>query len=168
MGRITKTQQLCQLLAELTPGLLPRDVFHGIARLMVTTTFVVVPLMEKQDRILTFLHERDSDDFHYPSMLNTPGTVIRASDETLQFVYDRLMATEVPDLAITSGPVFVGNVFDEIARGREISLIHWVEVSQDEGPQKRAFDTQALPSNLVPTDRRRVEMAANHFRSSRS
>jgi hypothetical protein len=160
-------QQLCRLLAELPAGLLPRNVFHAIARLMVTTTFVVVPLIERRGRVLTLLHERGTDDAFYPSMLNIPGTVIRATDDTLDSTYKRLVATELSDVPITAGPVFVGNVYDQIARGREISMIHWVEIGDERGSGQHAFNAQALPMNLVSTDRHRIEMAAAHFRSTR-
>src|SRR4051794_11974822 len=114
MGHDDDHQQLCRSLAELSPGVLPRDVFHAIARLMVTTTFVVVPLIERQGRVMALLHERGADDVSYPSMLNTPGTVIRATDDTLDATYKRLVSTELPDVPITAGPVFVGNVYDYI------------------------------------------------------
>jgi len=157
-------RELCRLLGQLTPGLLPRDVFQAIARLMVTTTFVVVPLVRRQGRTYVLLHRRAPDDLSYPSMLDVPGTVIRASDETLSAVYDRLLRAELPALSIKQGPVFVSHVYDLIVRGREVSLIHWIELG-DDIEQGDLFDVGDLPPDLVPTDRARIAMAADHFRS---
>jgi hypothetical protein len=164
MDCTTDHQDLCRLLEQLTPGLLPRDVFHAIARLMVTTTFVVVPLLHRQGQTHVLLHQRGSDDLYYPSMLDTPGTVIRATDEDLTSVYDRLLRAELPDVSVKQGPVFVGNVYDLIMRGREVSLIHWVELDEEAGLDN-LFDVERLPADVVPTDRARIAMAANHFRS---
>lgn len=155
-------QDLCRQLNQLTPGFLPRSVFHSIARIMVTTTFVVVPLMRRDDRTLVLLDRRGADDLYYPSMLNIPGTVIRASDESMSAVFKRLVALEISDAIIRQGPVFVGNVFDQIVRGKEISLIHWVEL-EDSTELERLFDVEALPADVVPTDRARIAMAADHF-----
>jgi hypothetical protein len=157
-------RELCRLLGQLTPGLLPRDVFQAIARLMVTTTFVVVPLAQRQGRTYVLLHRRAPDDLSYPAMLDTPGTVIRATDETLSAVYERLLGAELPALSIKQGPVFVSYVYDLIVRGREVSLIHWIELG-DEVERNDLFDVEDLPVDLVPTDRARVAIAADHFRS---
>jgi len=164
MNRMTDHRELCSLLEELEPGLLPRDVFHAIARLMVTTTFVVVPLVQRLGRTYVLLHRRAPDDLYYPSMLDTPGTVIRANEENLSAVYARLLQTELPDVSIKQGPVFVSYVYDLIVRGREVSLIHWIEL--DDGDDLGSlFDGEELPADVVPSDRSRIAMAADHFRS---
>ena len=155
-------QELCRLLDGLTPGLLPPDVFHALARIMVTTTFVVVPLLRRQAQTLVLLCERDADDPCYPSLLNVPGTVIRTSDTDLPMTYQRLVATERPEVPLRSGLVFVGNVYDRIARGREVSLIHWVRL-EDTVSSDLLFDAAMLPDRVVPPDRARVEMAVAHF-----
>lgn len=156
-------QDLCRQLNQLTPGFLPRSVFHSIARIMVTTTFVVVPLLRRDDRTLVLLDRRSADDLYYPSMLNIPGTVVRASDENMAAVFKRLVALEMSDAVIRQGPVFVGNVFDQIVRGKEISLIHWVEL-EDSPELESLFDVEVLPADVVPTDRARIDMAVDHFR----
>lgn len=157
-------QDLCRQLNKLVPGFLPRNVFHSIARIMVTTTFVVVPLVKRDDRTLVFLDRRSADDLYYPSMLNIPGTVIRASDENMSAVFDRLVATELSDVVIRQGPIFVGNVYDQIVRGKEVSLIHWIEL-EDTDNLKLLFDVDKLPVDVVSTDRERIVMATEHFRS---
>lgn len=155
---------LCEMLDRLTPGLLPRDVFHAIARLMVTATFVVVPLVQRGDQTFVLLGERSPDDLYYPAMLNTPGTVIRASDQSLGATYERLIASELVGVPIKDGPIFVDNDYDLIIRGREVSLIHWIELDDVIVPSF-LYDVEALPSHVVPTDRPRIAMAAAHFRA---
>lgn len=163
MGPGSDHAELCRLLNQLTPGLLPRDVFHAIARLIVTTTYVVVPLLRLQSKVLAYLPRRGPDDLYYPSMLNAPGTVIRASDESLSSVFSRLALTELPEIAIKGEPVFVDRVYDQIVRGREVSLIHWIEM-KDTTSVSELFDVDALPDDVVPTDRARIVMAAEGYR----
>ncbi|MBF9234834.1 hypothetical protein [Microvirga alba] len=166
MDRHDEHRELCRMLERLTPGLLPRDVFHAIARIMVTTTFVVVPLVQRDERTLVLLRARDGDDLSYPSMLNVPGTVIRASDANLHAAHVRLIATELADVPIKRDPVFVGNVYDLIARGREVSLIHWVELD-NAIESAELCDSERLPDHIVPRDRHRIDMAVAHFRAQK-
>jgi hypothetical protein len=51
-------------------------------------------------------------------------------------------------------------------RWRELSLVHSVELSDDDHVVN-LFDATALPPNIVPTDYPRIERAAAHFRSVR-
>ena len=55
---------VCESLGRLTPGRLPSDIFHAIARLIVTTTFVVVPLVERDGPILVLLNKRRASRRH--------------------------------------------------------------------------------------------------------
>ncbi len=61
---------LCDMLDRIEPGLLPSDVFHAVARLVVTPTFVVVPLLVRGGRLLVLLRERDAGDPLYASLLH--------------------------------------------------------------------------------------------------
>jgi len=99
-------------------------------------------------------------------MLNTPGTVIRSNDDSLSAVYGRLVATELTGSSIRGSPVFVANVFERIVRGKEISLIHWVEL-ENASQLQQLVDVDQLPEDVVPTDRARIAMAASHFRAYR-
>jgi hypothetical protein len=80
---------LCRMLSAFEPGILPNDVFHAIARLVVLPTFVVIPLLRQGDRIMVSLQVRDAADPHYGLMLHPAGTVIRPSDASMSAVYDR-------------------------------------------------------------------------------
>lgn len=132
---------------------------------MVTATFVAIPLLRRGNRTFVLLHERDPSDLYYPSMLNTPGTVIRATDEDLSGVYRRLVSTELAGVPIRRGPVFVDNVYERIVRGREISLVHWVELENDIS-SPYLLDVEMLSDRVVPTDQPRIRMAAAHFQAA--
>jgi hypothetical protein len=162
LGGSAEHRELCRLLHRLAPGVLPHEVFHAIARVIVTVTFVVVPLLRRGTQTLVLLHERDADDPCYPSMLNIPGTVIRPGDEDLSAAYERLVAKEMAGVVIRSGPVFVNNVYAHIARGQELSLVHWVELEAGI-TSENLYDVESLPEHVVPTDRPRISMAAAHF-----
>ena len=155
---------LCKKLGALEPGVLPGDVFHAIARLVVLPTYVVIPLIRQGDRVMVSLQARGAADIHYASMLHPAGTVIRPSDASLSAVYHRLMTTELPDVTVRRGPIFVCIAYDAIARGREISLVHWVELAESDG-RSNLFDADALPATIVPTDYPRIAKAVAHFRA---
>lgn len=155
---------LCEKLGAFEPGILPHDVFHAVARLVVLPTFVVVPLLQRGDRVFVSLQKRDASDPHYASLLHPAGTVIRPTDTSLSATYARLMASELPQVKVRTGPVFVYTAHDAIARGREISLVHWVELA-DDGTPSDLFDVDALPSTIVETDYPRIAKAVSHFRA---
>jgi hypothetical protein len=155
---------LCRMLSAFEPGILPNDVFHAIARLVVLPTFVVIPLLRQGDRIMVSLQVRDAADPHYGLMLHPAGTVIRPSDASMSAVYDRLMAAELPSSTVKRGPIFVYIALDGIARGREISLVHWIELAES-SVRSDLFDADALPASIVPTDYLRIAEAVAHFRA---
>ena len=157
--------ELCEKLGAFEPGILPREVFHAIARLVVVPTFVVIPLLRRGDRVFVSLQEREASDPHYASMLHPAGTVIRPTDPSLPATYARLMAAELPEVRVRNGPTFVYTAHDTIARGREISLVHWVELA-DDGVLPDLFDADALPTTVVKTDYPRIARAVAHFRAS--
>jgi len=155
---------LSAMLGSLAPGFLPRPVFDAVARLVVLPTFVVIPLLPRDGRIMVLLHRRDPSDPNYASFLHPAGTVLRSTDENLATAYRRLLDTELPGVRIAKGPIFVEPWFERIARGQELALIHWIELdakSQGDG----LFDAEALPTDLVPTDYRRISRAVDHYRA---
>ncbi|MDH3601037.1 MAG: hypothetical protein OEU26_15555, partial [Candidatus Tectomicrobia bacterium] len=93
----------------------------------------------------------------------TPGTVILATEESLNETYRRLTRTELRELQLKGAPVFVDVFYEQISRGREISLVHWVAL-EGEGDRDGLYDSAALPTDIVPTDIPRIEKAVSHFR----
>ena len=156
-------RQLVELLKRVDPGYYSVDLFHALLRLVVSTTYVVIPFRRMGDRIDVHLIVRDLSDPHYGGQLHTAGTVIRASDRDLSCVYRRLVRSELSDVDVIEGPVFVGVVFDEILRGKEVSLIHWIEV--ESASDNGFYDMEDLPDTIVDTDRPRIMQAFEHYRT---
>ena len=151
------------LLERLQPGYLPQKIFHAITRLVVTPTFVVIPLFYCEQKILVHLTRRDSDDPHYANLLHPPGTVLQATDQSLNEAYERLAQTELNGLRLIGSPVFVDVFYEQIKRGREISLVHWIALECN-GDREGFYDSETLPADIVPTDITRIEKAVRHFR----
>lgn len=156
-------RELCERLNSIEPGYLPPPVFRAFARLVVLPTFVVVPLRRIGDKVFVLLTAREASDPDFAGLLQTQGTVIRPTDESLDAAYDRLVRAELPGVSLTGRPVFVYTAFDRLPRGREISLVHWVEVDGAYSGSS-LFDVDALPDDIIATELPRIRQAAQHFR----
>ena len=151
-------------LSKLKPGLLPKEIFYAVARLVVTPTYVVIPLYNHSDGLMVHLTPRSADDFDFPNMLHPVGKIILASDITLNDTFKRLWEKELCGAKISKGPVFVDIVYDEIPRGKEISLIHWALL--DEKPHTGdLYNADKLPHGEIPkTDLNRISLALEHYK----
>lgn len=98
-------------------------------------------------------------------MLNPPGKVILASDEGLDTVFERLVASELNSLKAVSRPTFVASFFDQISRGKEISLVHYSTI-EDPGETIATYDCSALPADVISTDIPRILRAVEVFETS--
>lgn len=157
-------------LAKLSPGHLPFEVFLQIARLSVTPVIEVVPLRSGSaglEGIEILLLRRPEDDPVWGSLLHTPGTIIRATDEGLQDGLTRIIAGELGGIR-ASPPVFVCNCLHRQARGVELALVYWIEV--EEQPQHGTFaGLSRMPDDMVKTQLDFIEAACRHYlESSRS
>lgn len=152
---------LAKLLDEIKPGYYSDALFNSLLRLVVSTTFVLIPLRKKPSGTDVHLLKRDPDDPYYSKMLHPAGTVIRVTDHNLDTIFHRLVEKELSKMEIKVGPVFVGVIFDEIKRGKEISLIHWIEVESNEDVD--FYNASSLPKDIIPTDIPRIELAVKHY-----
>jgi hypothetical protein len=159
-----KSDDLVSKLQSLDPGYLPENVFHAIARLVVLPTYVVIPLLVEKDALRVYLARRPHNDPHYAGLLHPPGTVIRPTDRTLADCYHRLLRSELNEVSVKRGPVFVDLVFEQIKRGREISLLHCVELENARNMDSLC-DVDNLPADVMPTDVSRIAMVVNRFRN---
>ena len=154
-------KQLVSLLSKLEPGFYPPEVFYALVRLIVTTTFLIVPLYFDKE-LYVHLIKREDTDPHWPGLLHVPGTVVLQTDKSIDDVYSRLCEKEVSELNIQGGPVFCGYVFDQIPRGKEVSLIHYVLLRSK--PSFGALHkVNSLPENVIPTEVKRIHMAAQKY-----
>lgn len=152
-------------LDQLKPGYLPTVLFDAVARLVVTSTFVVIPLFRRDNITRVFLTRREDEDAHFGGQLHPPGKIILASDESLNATFKRLVASELGKLGSVSEPTFVAPFYDQIARGREISLVHYSEI-EDPGDRLATYECSALPMDVIPTDVPRIESAVEAFERS--
>ncbi len=160
-GQMEKSNLLGDL-ALLEPGHLQTDVFEAVARLVVTPTFVVVPLFKRGGNTHVYLTRRDSDDAHYAGLLHPPGKVILSSDDSLDAVFERLVLSELNNLMWVEPPIFVAPFFDQISRGRELSLIYFCEID-DPGDEYETFDCSSLPVDVIANDIPRIQCAVEAF-----
>jgi len=162
--KLTPEEQLTliNLLNKFEPGPVPVETFTAIARITVTPTYLVVPLYQDGETLKVLLFDREKNDPYWPGQMALPGKIILANDKTLDDVYKRLLKSEMPDAKIKLGPVFCGHIFEEIIRGREISLINYAILSEPPTSGK-LFDVNQLPDNIVKTEIHRVEMGVRKY-----
>lgn len=141
-----------ETLAKLEPGLLPLDIFLQVARLCVTTTVEMVPLRHNLDngKDEVLLVRRESDDPIWPNMLHIPGTVLRSTDRQGDYsdAFKRIFDGELGGVKTDGEPVFIRNAFQQVKRGRELALVHYVELSE-QPPNGQFYATDELPEDLV-------------------
>jgi len=157
--------QTVRLLQRLTPGFLPFDIFHQVARLVALPIVEVVPLRRTAaGQVEVLLLERPADDPVWPSMLHTPGTVVRATDTPGSFddPLQRILQSELAGTP-TGKPVFVQSLLHHQARGAEVSQIFWVEV-MGEPTVGQFYPADALPATVVQTQVPFILDAVDKFR----
>ncbi|MEP4768003.1 MAG: hypothetical protein ABJY83_08860 [Roseibium sp.] len=162
MSASSSNSDLVMQLGELTPGYLPENVFEAVARLVVTPTFVVIPLFRRGNSTRVVLTRRDVGDTQYAGMLHAPGKILLATDKGLDAVFARLVKTELCGFDIRSAPIFVKHFFDLITRGQEISIVHYLEVA-DPMEKMLSYDPFALPEDVIQSDVPRIIAAAKAF-----
>jgi hypothetical protein len=148
-------------LSRFEPGCLPLAVFIEVARLTVTPVIEVVPINERSDGGLTvLLTKRPDDDPVWPRMWHTPGTVIRAYDDSIADGMTRLLTTELANRN-AGKPQYVGHMLHQVLRGVELALIHWVQVEDD-----IEVGTFFVPDDLVDSQRPFIAWAVDAYRQS--
>jgi hypothetical protein len=149
---------LVESLSKLESGYLQAEVFNEIARLVVLPTVVLIPFIRLNSNLKVLLTKRSSDDAYYPNMLHPPGTVLRSTDKSIQSAIERLKKTELAGVTFKGELVFVNFVFENIARGKELSLIFLTELL-DVPSDYQLYMTDQLPLDLIQTDYTRIKSA---------
>jgi hypothetical protein len=165
---MTDEQVAVSFLRSLVPGQLPSKVFHAVAGVTVTPIYEVVPVRRTTTNdVEVLLLERPADDPVWGGQLHTPGTVIRANDESGSFhsAVERIRR-ELNGAAFDRDPVYVETRFHQVLRGRELALIHWATMVTDPGIGTWV-PVVALPDRLVDSQREFILVAAQHFIQSR-
>lgn len=166
MDKLTnnESKQLVELLKKLEPGFLPPEIFYAIVRLVVTPTYLVVPLYEDNGVLKVQLLERESDDPHWAGQVALPGKIMVASDNSIEAIYNRLIESEIPSAKIKQGPIACGYVFEKIPRGKEVSLINYA-LLKEAPTEGKLYEVDNLPDNIIETEIKRVRMAVEHYRN---
>lgn len=147
------------ILSKLEPGRLPFDVFHQIARVVVIPSVALVPYCVENGSISVLLTRRSESDPYYPLMLHPPGVVLLPTDLTINDALQRLMMTELHDVGFVGEPIFIDYFFDDIVRGKELTLVFAVQIALRPSDEFM-FRIDGLPENLLPTDLLRIERVA--------
>ena len=159
-------QAAASILKKLEPGKLPLPIFLEVARLTVTPIVEVVPIRKRADgSIMILFIKRDENDPNWPGLLHTPGTVVRSIDSGGGYkdAFDRILGGELKGTH-TSEPVFVSTVLHKVKRGRESSLVFWVEVlGKPRVGELHSFDN--LPENIIETQVKFINIAVRHFQN---
>jgi hypothetical protein len=149
-------------LAKLRPGFLPFPLFQEFARLMVLPIVELVPLRKSMNGdIEILLLPRDDTDPIWPDQLHVPGTVVRATDNTVAECLNRLVLGELIDGSY-SIPTFATNILHDSGRGKESSQVYWVEVTKE--PTIGSFyPYRNLPSRVVQSQLDFLSLAVEHY-----
>lgn len=155
------------LMRTLEPGMLPYRVFLAIARIWVTTTVDILPIKEgSYPDTQVLLLNRGPKDLFWRNQLHAPGTVVRATDESYEDAFKRILEGEIKGIKVEEGPVFAGKpLLQHTERGTETVLLHWATIS-GEPKNGRFYPANDLPSTIIPKQLPRIDLALEHYKSS--
>ncbi|HCR55580.1 TPA: hypothetical protein DIV49_01275 [Candidatus Saccharibacteria bacterium] len=141
-------------LQRLPRGYLPLPIFWSVANLVTTPTMEVAPLRNTADGLEIYLTQRPENDPHWPSGWHIPGTVIRSTDEegSLASGFARVLKDELGEgIRYVGEPVQVTTKFWDVTRGRELDLVHYIEVEviDDTKLTGQFFPVNSLPESTL-------------------
>lgn len=163
-------QQLADALKQYQPGFLPYPVFEQIARIVALPIVEFIPLRTRDGVTEVLLIERSHNDPIFPGLLHTPGTVVRATDINREAdkpwpPFERILHDELLDTPV--GPHhYVGSQLHASKRGAEQAQLYWVEVT-GEPKVGQFYALDALPDNLIESQRTFIEQAVKHYETHR-
>lgn len=165
MPNITEQEinQVVETLKKLEPGYLPVEIFYQFARLYVTPIIELVPIRKDNKEGLKLLTlQRPANDPHWPGMLHTPGTVLRANDGSINDALQRIQKKELGNINFVQDPTLVDYDFHTVNRGKEIALVFYAEYNEipTNGLEINAKD---LPENLVDTQINFINKAISKY-----
>ena len=149
------------LLDRCEPGNLPPTIFEAVARLAVYSAVEFIPLRKVDNRIEVLLFERPANDIVWPSMLHTPGTVLRPTDDSYEDAFARLYTDEIGTLEGTP-PQFIGAQLSRNKRGACL-LLEYVLNVESEPVHGRFYDVSNLPNGFIEEQRASLERAVIAF-----
>lgn len=151
-----------ELLQKCKPGNLAPEIFEAIARVAVYPAVEFIPLRKNGNKIEVLLLERPENDLIWPSMLHTPGTILRPTDATIENAFSRLYEEELRGVSL-SQPVFIGAHLSRNRRGTCLLLEHIVE-TQSEPTEGVFYDVENLPDKFIEAQKPSLERAVTVYR----
>ena len=159
-------QAAVDALKKLSLGVLSKDLFVEIARLVVMPPVELVPLRMHEGKVQVLLLEREEGDT-WSGQLHVPGSIIRSIDEKGSFTsaLDRICKNELGDPHFDGEIIFMKFLFHQVKRGAEIAFVHWVELNK---PVHGTFyDVDNLPHTIVDHQIPFIKEAAEQFKKSK-
>lgn len=142
-----EADQLVALLGKCTPGNLPPDVFEAVGRVSVYPAVELIPVRMTERGVEVLLLQRPADDITWPSMMHTPGTILRPTDETIEGAMARLVSEELQGTTILEAPRFLRYRMYNHTRGKGLGLEHIVVVG--ESTDGEFYSVHDLPEALI-------------------
>ncbi len=161
-------EQTAALLARLQPGFLPYPIFEQIARIVALPIIEFIPLRRNlHGQVEVLLIKRPDTDPLFAGLMHTPGTVVRADDESKGEVhahtaFERLLNEELTGIAVAP-PEYVGSIFHTSKRGVEQAQLFWIEVLEENPTVGEFWPVDNLPDNLIDSQRNFIIRSAEHF-----
>ena len=148
-------EKTSEVLRRLPRGFLPLPIFLALAEKIVLPTLELAPLrLNKIGTLEVLLTRRPADDPYWPNGWHIPGSVLRATDEEGSYtsIFKRILEGELHgDLNVIGTPEHVTTRFHEVARGREIDQIYFIEVENNMKPLTEGafFAVDNLPAEIL-------------------
>jgi len=156
-------------LKKLSPGFLPLEIFYQVARLWVTVTIELIPLVDTNTGTKIILTQRDKNDRFWPNMWHVPGAVLLSNDSKDGFndVIKRIYTKELSKAKFLMVPVFSHFDFRQTDRGAEVSFIHWVRVGLKNLKDYRLISFEEIEnSDVIPSQIERIVRGYKDFEIS--
>ena len=143
----SEEEQLIQLLDKCTPGNLPQQVFEAVGRVSVYPAVEIIPVRITQRGVEVLLLRRPADDIAWPSMMHTPGTIHRPTDENVEMGIVRVLGEELHNTTLIGEPKFIRTSMYNHKRGRGLGLGYIIEVS--DSIDGDFYSMSAHPDNVI-------------------
>lgn len=157
-----ENRQLVSLLGKCQPGNLSHEVFEAVGRVAVYPAIEFIPLRRKNGKVQVLLYQRPETDIVWPSLLHTPGTVLRPTDKDIKQAFDRLYEDELVGLK-TKAPRPLGFNLTINSRGRCILLEYLVEVETENPTVGVFYDVESLPQAFIKEQHESLKRAVEVF-----
>lgn len=159
-----ETKQLATLLNKLETGQdLPEPVFFEFARLQCLPVIELVPLRNGERGVEVLLIERPADDPFFAGQVHNPGTIVRAKDQTIENVIERLVTHELPGTAFAGELTYVATQLHTSKRGNEWATIYYAELADSAG-HGNWYPADNLPANLIESQVDFIRQAIDKFK----